>query len=197
MHVIAQVFVCLSRQDFAAVKRKKKWQPFSDKRSFFFLGPFLLKNGKFQIFALPPAIAVSFARFRGLNAFSWTVAGSWICRKLLFVISFMELLLLRRLRYPFALFNKNLLLWTSMELTLIYGCLLQVRVTVMEESWLNVSWSCRPPKLCVLCVSSCGKGWWNGIWTRCPASVLQGYLPTYFWVLCRPVLKRQQAAESP
>jgi hypothetical protein len=27
--------------------------------------------------------------------------------------------------------------------------------------------------------------------------VVQGYLPTYFWVLCRPVLKRQQAAESP
>jgi hypothetical protein len=27
--------------------------------------------------------------------------------------------------------------------------------------------------------------------------VLQGYLQTYFWVLCRPVLKRQRAAESP
>ncbi len=149
------------------------------------------------MFALPPAIAVSFATFRGLNAFSWSVAGSWIRRKLHFVISFMELLLLRRLRYSFALFNKNLLFRTSMELTLIYGCLLQVRVTVMEESWLNVSWSCRPPKLCVLCVSSCGKGWRNSIWTRCSASVVQGYLPTYFWVLCRPVLKRQQAAESP
>lgn len=121
----------------------------------------------FKYLPCPPAIAVSFATFLGLNALSWSVAGSWICRKLHFVISFMELLLLRRLRYSFALFNKNLLFRTSMELALIYGCLLQVRVTVMEESWLNVSWSCRPPKICVLCVSSRGKGWWNGIWTRC------------------------------
>jgi hypothetical protein len=193
------IFVCLSRQDFAAVKRKKKWQPFSDKRSFFFfLGPLPFKEWKISNICLAPQQLL----YHLLHSLAW--------------MPFLEVLLDHEsvgsctswsLSWSYYywegwgtllhFFNKNLLFRTSMELALIYGCLLQVRVTVMEESWLNASWSCRPPKICVLCVSSCGKGWWDGIWTRCSASVLQGYLPTYFWVLCRPVLKRQQAAESP